>query len=107
MNESVVETTIKYLKDALPQGETKNPYAYSISVRLDVVLAAIDYMTSTRRVADAARSVSKQAEAQRATSRVAIGHLQAVLNQSRTHHDQQAADTLARDWLISIGSEPS
>ena len=38
---------------------------------------------------------------------VAIGHLQAVLNKSRTHAEQQAADTAARDWLISIGSEPA
>lgn len=36
----------------------------------------------------------------------AIGHLQAVLNKARTHHEQQAADTAARDWLASIGSEP-
>lgn len=38
---------------------------------------------------------------------IAIGHLQAVLNKSRTHAEQQAADTAARDWLDSIGSEPS
>lgn len=41
-----------------------------------------------------------------ATARVAIGHLQAVLNKARTHAEQQAADTAARDWLASIGSEP-
>lgn len=49
---------------------------------------------------------ARQGEAARATSRVAIAHLQAVLNQSRTHAEQQAADAAARDWLISIGSEP-
>ena len=37
----------------------------------------------------------------------ALGHLQAVLNKPRTHDEQQAADTAARDWLVSIGSEPS
>jgi hypothetical protein len=49
---------------------------------------------------------ARHAEAARATARVAIGHLQAVLNMPRTHAEQQAADTAARDWLISIGSEP-
>ena len=34
-------------------------------------------------------------------------NLQAVLNKPRTHADQQAADTAARDWLTSIGSEPT
>lgn len=37
----------------------------------------------------------------------AIGHLQAVLNKARTHDEQQKADTAARDWLTSIGSEPT
>ena len=54
-----------------------------------------------------AQTNARHAEAERATARVAIGHLQAVLNKPRTHHDQQRADTLARDWLTSIGSEPS
>jgi hypothetical protein len=52
-------------------------------------------------------SRAKQAETARATARVAITHLQAVLNKARTHTEQQAADTAARDWLISIGSEPT
>ena len=52
---------------------------------------------------DMALSNAKQAEAARATARVAIGHLDCVLNQCRTAADQQKADTVARDWLISIG----
>jgi hypothetical protein len=52
-------------------------------------------------------SAANQAEAARATARIAIGHLQAVLNKARTHTEQQAADAAARDWLISIGSEPA
>lgn len=51
-------------------------------------------------------SARVQASAARATARIAIGHLQAVLNKPRTHSEQQAADTAARDWLTSIGSEP-
>jgi hypothetical protein len=35
---------------------------------------------------------------------VAIGHLNTVLNGCRNHAEQQAADTAAREWLISIGS---
>lgn len=55
----------------------------------------------------------RQAEARRtalgnaqSALQTAIGHLQAVLNKPRTHDEQQAADTLARDWLTRIGSEP-
>jgi hypothetical protein len=48
----------------------------------------------------------QQARAAQATARIAITHLQSVLNKARTHADQQGADTAARDWLISIGSEP-
>jgi hypothetical protein len=55
---------------------------------------------------DVAFTNSRQAEAARATARVAISHLQEVLNKSRTAHDQMVADEEARDWLRSIGSEP-
>ena len=54
-----------------------------------------------------AEANSRQAHQARAVSRIAIGHLQAVLNKCRTHAEQQAADNAARDWLISIGSEPT
>lgn len=54
-----------------------------------------------------AETKARHLVAVQATARVAIGHLQAVLNQSRTHDEQLAADTLARDWLTSIGSEPT
>ena len=56
---------------------------------------------------DMAQTNARQAEAARATARVAIHHLQEVLNKPRTHDKQQRADTAARDWLISIGSEPT
>jgi hypothetical protein len=49
----------------------------------------------------------QQARAAEAAARIAIKHLQEVLNKARTHAEQQAADTAARDWLISIGSEPT
>lgn len=55
---------------------------------------------------DMAQTNARQVEAALATARVAIHHLQAVLNKPRTHDEQQRADTAARDWLISIGSEP-
>ncbi len=56
---------------------------------------------------DVAVTNARHAEAARATARIAIGHLQSVLNTARTHAEQQAADTAARDWLTSIGSEPN
>lgn len=52
-------------------------------------------------------SYQKQARAAQATARIAITHLQAVLNKPRTYAEQQVADTAARDWLVSIGSEPT
>ena len=56
---------------------------------------------------DAALQETKLRNASAATARIAIGHLHAVLNKARTHHEQQASDTAARDWLASIGSEPT
>lgn len=56
---------------------------------------------------DMAVSVGKQANASRATARVSIGYLQEVLNKSCTHEAQQRAETAARHWLESIGSEPT
>ena len=55
----------------------------------------------------AALSNGKQTEAARATLRIAIGHLQAMLHKCRTADDQLKADSAARDWLVSIGSEPA
>lgn len=50
-----------------------------------------------------AREATKQAAMSRATARIAITYLQAVLNGARSHTEQQRADTAARDWLASIG----
>jgi len=52
-----------------------------------------------------ALSNARQAKAARATARIAIGHLQSVLNTARTFDEQQAADIAARDWLVSIGND--
>ena len=56
-----------------------------------------------------AAAVAAQAEARRlaAENRIALGHLQAVLNKCRTAEEQLRADTAARDWLTSIGNEPT
>ena len=62
----------------------------------DIKVAAMLY-------AETKRTALKNCQSTLAT---AIGHLQAVLNQSRTHAAQHEADTAARDWLESIGSEP-
>lgn len=106
-----VEQIVKGLADAIPQGPHPDPHAEWIRVRLDFVQQAIDTLDWLEKgIAEwRAQAVSngKQAAAARATARVAIGHLQALLNESRTFEEQQDADTAARDWLESIGSEPS
>lgn len=104
------EKIIKYLRDAIPQGEHPAPYSEWVSVRLDVVQEAVDALDWLERGVHEWRESYKtqrdQVIAVRATARIAIRHLHAVLNESRSHDDQQRADTEARDWLQSIGSEP-
>lgn len=104
------EKITKYLSDAIPKGEHPAPHSEWISVRLDVVEAAIDRLEWLEAgISEWQAEFTKQhnyAKAARATNRVAIRHLQAVLNESRSHSEQQKADTAARDWLLSIGSEP-
>ena len=108
---STTKRLTKAFSDAIPLGPHPNPHGEWILVRLDRVQEAIDHFEWLEKGniewRDMAISKAKQAETARATARVAITHLQAVLNTPRTHADQQAADTAARDWLISIGSEPS
>lgn len=112
------ETVVKYLRDAIPIGEHPRPHAEFITVRLDTVQAAADAIEAFDddkewiekglvEWRDMAQANGRNAEAARATARIAIGHLQSVLNQPRTHAHQQVADSAARDWLLSIGSEPS
>lgn len=86
------------------QGDTDRHAALELLDELDDVIEWIEKGIQEWRAE--ATSKSKQATAARATARVAIGHLQAVLNTARTHADQQRADTAARDWLQSIGGEP-
>jgi hypothetical protein len=50
---------------------------------------------------------AQQVRAAQATARIAITHLQEVLNKAQTFDEQIDADTDARNWLISIGSEPT
>jgi hypothetical protein len=105
------ERLLKYLADAIPQGPHPDPHAEWVSVRLDVVQTSIDHIEWLEKGNEEWRHMaqqnSKYAEAAKATARVAIGHLHAVLNKARTFDEQQKADTAARDWLLSIGSEPS
>lgn len=56
---------------------------------------------------DEAQIKARHLAAVQATARIAVGHLQTVLNKCRTADEQQRADTAARDWLLSIGSEPT
>ena len=98
---------VKYLSDAIPLGPHPEPHAEWISVRLDAVQEAIDHIDwlekGNEEWRDTYVSSSKQAIAARATARIAIGHLNKVLNNCRTAHEQQTANIEARDWLVSIG----
>lgn len=109
---------IKWLRDAVPLGEHPHPYNEFVTVRLANIIAAADAIEAfdddkewiEKGLAEwrnMAQVNARQAEAARATARIAIGHLQSVLNKPRTHDQQQTADSAARDWLLSIGSEPT
>jgi hypothetical protein len=82
-----------------------------IDKELPVLRAALDDVEWTEKGLaewrDRALANARHAEAARATARVAISHLQAILIQSRTCHQSLHAERLARDWLTSIGSEPT
>lgn len=87
------------LRDAIPLGPHPDPHAEWVHVRLDFVQAAIAHFDQQQQ-----RTFLGNCQSALQT---AIGHLQAVLNKKRSHAEQQAADTAARDWLASIGSEPT
>jgi len=46
---------------------------------------------------------SKEVKRLTALSRIAIKHLDTVLNNCRTAPEQQSADTDAREWIASLG----
>ena len=108
MNPTKVLT--KALSDAIPQGPHPEPHAKWIQVRLDFVQAAIDHIVCLDRGVDEWReeALSQQQKfyAAHAKARTAIAHLQCVLSKARTATESYAADTAARDWLTSIGSDP-
>ena len=88
----------------------QRPYTLA-DARSEAKTAAMRLRTAWE-LLDPASSAS-QAQARRTTLgncqeqlQIAIGHLQTVLNKCRTADEQLAADAAARDWLISIGSEP-
>lgn len=107
---SITKKLIKAFSDAIPLGPHPEPHAEWISVRLDFVEEAIDHLEWLDKGCDEWREMyltsARQAAAAHATARISIRHLQSVLNMPRTHAEQQDADTAARDWLLSIGSEP-
>ena len=108
---TTTERLTKAFSDAIPIGPHPEPHAEWISVRLDFVQDAIDHLDWLEKGNAEWREIAvmrtKELKAVQATARVAITHLQAVLNKPRTHAEQQEADTAARDWLISIGSDPT
>jgi hypothetical protein len=108
---TTTERLTKAFSGAIPIGPHPEPHAEWISVRLDFVQDAIDHLEWLEKGNAEWREIAvrrtKELKAVQATARVAITHLQAVLNKPRTHAEQQEADSEARDWLISIGSDPT
>lgn len=102
---------IKSLTDAIPAGPHPEPHTEWVLVRLDFVQASVDVVdwleTGLNEWRSEALTKSQHLVAVQATARVAIHHLQTVLNKCRTADEQQRADTAARDWLTSISSEPN
>ena len=86
----------------------KNPCDDWVKVGAGFLGEAIDHMDWLEKGNAEWRSeyqrVAKHAEAVRATARIAIGHLEKVLNGCRTAEEQMAADKAAREWLTSIGA---
>jgi folate-binding Fe-S cluster repair protein YgfZ len=107
---SPTKVLTKELSDAIPKGPHPEPHTEWIQVRLDFVQLAIDHIDWLDRGVDEWReeALSQQQKfyAAKATVKIAIGHMQEMLNKARTATESYAADTAARDWLTSIGSEP-
>lgn len=105
----MITKLIKYLLDAIPKGDHLHPHNEWISVRLDVVQEAADRLDwledGIKEWQNEYRLQYDRANRERSRANIAIRHLQAVLNESRSHAEQQKADTAAREWLESIGSE--
>lgn len=97
----------KAFSDAIKEPKT-SPTDDWVNVGRGFLEEAIDHFDWLEKGNEEWRSeyqrASKQAEMARATARVAIGHLDKVLNGCRNASEQQAADTAARDWLASIGA---
>lgn len=108
---STSKRLIKAFSDAIPLGPHPDPHTERVQVRLDFVQDAADHIDwldkGIKEWRDAAQTATSRRNAVAATARIAIGHLQAVLNKPRTHDEQIKADAAAREWLLSIGSEPT
>lgn len=104
---STTQRLTEALKEALRA--STNPAEDRVGVGQSFLLEAVYHMEwlekGSAKWRDVAQTNARHAEAARATARVAIGHLQAVLLKARTHDEQQRADTAARDWLASIGAD--
>jgi hypothetical protein len=101
---------IKYLGDAIPKGPHPEPHAEWIQVRLDVVQEAIDHIEwvnkGNKEWRDMYQTANAHHRAAQATARIAITHLQAVLGSKTSIGEVREKRDAAKDWLVSIGSDP-
>lgn len=104
---------IKYLQDSIPLGEHPNPHTERVSVRLDVLQAAIDHIEWLKKGNEEwcklAVANARQRGAAAATACIAIKHLQDVLKDGHARIPSEQRSQWRReaeDWLVSIGSKP-
>jgi len=101
-----VTDELKLKLQAVRENRAGHPHDGGLTIDRDVldeVIETIDWLEKGNdEWRDAATRNARHAEAARATARVAIGHLQAVLRNPLSEECVKA-----RDWLISIGSDPT
>lgn len=75
---------IKYLKDAIPLGEHPTPHAEWVSVRLDALQAAIDYIEQAEDFQRRAHQSSERIRACNARALASIGQMEKIIKEGRT-----------------------
>ncbi|WNO06003.1 hypothetical protein [Rhodoferax mekongensis] len=75
---------IKYLKDAIPLGERPTPHAEWVSVRLDALQAAIDYIEQAEEFRRRFDQSVERLKANNAKALASIGQMEKIIKEGRT-----------------------